>query len=192
MLKSQELKNKCKRISGNSIKGLLLKRKLNPAILSVLDKEDNYYLEKYINAINEKGYIPYIVEYNIEDMCDCKNMNFFDKKIIKRVAKHENKVEGFDIRGLKENPIKILASGLRKIKGPKKFKSKKTYRGKSIVRKTVDLAKGISKKYDNFLDRIVVNNTDNRIERQANINNEEKAKANKKEIKEIEEIEEIQ
>lgn len=193
ILKSQELKNKCKRISGNSIKGLLLKRKLNPAILSVLDKEEDYYLEEYIKAINEKGYIPYEVAYHVEGLCEyMKNINFFDRRIIKRVAKHENKVEGFDIRGLKENPIKRLASGLRKIKGPKKFKSKKSYRGKSIVRKPVDLAKSISKKYDNFLDRIVVNNTDNRIERQANINNEEKKKANKEEIKEIEEIEEIE
>ena len=192
ILKTSWMKNMSKRISGNSIKGFLLRRKLNPIIIRVLNREENReeYLEEYINKINGtlEYCLPYYIVDNLEGMKSNKQINYFDRKMLQRIARQEEKLQDdFVVYGLEEPTTKkLISAGLRKIKGPKSFKHIKSFKGKSIVKNAINLAKGLNKKYDDFLDRIVVNNTDNTIEKNAISRSSEKTKEQSENDKDFE------
>ena len=192
ILKTSWMKNMSKRISGNSIKGFLLRRKLNPIIIRVLNREENReeYLEEYINKINGtlEYCLPYYIVDNLEGMKSNKQINYFDRKMLQRIARQEEKLQDdFVVYGLEEPTTKkLISAGLRKIKGPKSFKHIKSFKGKSIVKNAINLAKGLNKKYDDFLDRIVVNNTDNTIEKNAISRSREKTKEQSENDKDFE------
>ena len=192
ILKTSWMKNMSKRISGNSIKGFLLRRKLNPIIIRVLNREENReeYLEEYINKINGtlEYVLPYYIVDNLEGMKSNKQINYFDRKMLQRIARQEEKLQDdFVVYGLEEPTTKkLISAGLRKIKGPKSFKHIKSFKGKSIVKNAINLAKGLNKKYDDFLDRIVVNNTDNTIEKNAISRSSEKTKEQSENDKDFE------
>ena len=192
ILKTSWMKNMSKRISGNSIKGFLLRRKLNPIIIRVLNREENReeYLEEYINKINGtlEYDLPYYIVDNLEGMKSNKQINYFDRKMLQRIARQEEKLQDdFVVYGLEEPTTKkLISAGLRKIKGPKSFKHIKSFKGKSIVKNAINLAKGLNKKYDDFLDRIVVNNTDNTIEKNAISRSSEKTKEQSENDKDFE------
>ena len=88
-----------KEITGNRFKAFLLKRKINPAVIRVLENEEE--IKEYLTAIynKETKELPFDL---IHDMTDSK-LNLVDKIKMKRFAKTENRLgakvigKGYDL-----------------------------------------------------------------------------------------------
>ena len=72
LMQKLKISEKCKEIAGGSIRGFLLKRKLNPEVLMVLDKYPEQ-CEEYIKSINNGGKNAFDIVHNLE------GASFFDK-----------------------------------------------------------------------------------------------------------------
>ena len=178
-LKSEEIKNLCKRISGSRIKGILLRRKLNPAIITALRNKNQEVLENYIETINGREELKFEVQHNLGS----NSLSFFDKRKMKRIAKTENEIDNFEVYGLNKG-VKQLVPGIirRKITGIKE--SKGIFRGKGLIKK---LGRQIIKKKDrlvelkdSFVNCLRVDNEENEIENRAlsNMNSSDRTKEN--------------
>ena len=178
-LKSEEIKNLCKRISGNRIKGILLRRKLNPAIITALRNKNQEVLENYIETINGREELKFEVQHNLGS----NSLSFFDKRKMKRIAKTENEIDKFEVYGLNKGVKQLAAATIRrKITGRKEEKRK--FRGKGLIKK---LGRQIIKKKDrlvelkdSFVNCLRVDNEENEIENRAlsNMNSSDRTKEN--------------
>lgn len=178
-LKSEEIKNLCKRISGNRIKGILLRRKLNPAIITALRNKNQEVLENYIETINGREELKFEVQHNLGS----NSLSFFDKRKMKRIAKTENEIDNFEVYGLNKGVKQLAAATIRrKITGIKESIGK--FRGKGLIKK---LGRQIIKKKDrlvelkdSFVNCLRVDNEENEIENRAlsNMNSSDRTKEN--------------
>lgn len=79
-----EISKICKEIAGGRIKGTLLKRKINPEIVAVLENNTEQ-LKEYINSIYNKKSLPFDLVHNLE------NTNILSKIKLNRFVKAEEK-----------------------------------------------------------------------------------------------------
>lgn len=90
----------CKEIAGGKIKGMLLKRKINPEIIAVL-QDNSEQIEEYINCIHKKEKLPF------ELVHDCNYINIFKKLKLNSFINAEAK-SGAIIKGKMFNKNKTL------------------------------------------------------------------------------------
>lgn len=74
----------CREIAGGKIKGALLKRKINPEIVAVLEN-DTKQLKEYISSISEKKDLPFELVHNLE------NTSIFSKLKLNKFVRAEEK-----------------------------------------------------------------------------------------------------
>lgn len=171
ILKSKEFKKANKEVSKNIIDEFLTRRKMNPALIGILDgieEEDKLLGEQlkkeYIDAIHGKGRTSFFVTHNREG----SRLNLIDRNIMKRAAKYEEKaLDNFKVYQNDSKVKKLMSATLRKIKGPKLSENEKHYKGKAITKiakKTLQFGKN---KFTTLKDRIKVNNENNVIEESA-------------------------
>lgn len=138
-------------VEPSKFKQFLLKRKLNPVILSTLnDNKQSTTILDYIEAIKNKENCENLeIKHDISHTVLKGNL----KRMMKRVAKTENKIDGMQVIGLQESKIAGLL-GKRKIKNiPSTIKEGIKLAGKI---KAVEKAKSLSK--NTFKNAIKVKN----------------------------------
>lgn len=128
-------------VEPSKFKQFLLKRKLNPVILSTLnDNKQSTTILDYIEAIKNKENCENLeIKHDLSHTVLKGNL----KRMMKRIAKTENKIDGMQVIGLQESKIAGLL-GKKKIKNkPSTIKEGIKLVGKI---KAVEAVKNISKK----------------------------------------------
>lgn len=92
----------CKEISGGRIKGALLKRKINPEVVAVLEHNTDQ-LKEYINSISEKKNLPFDLVHNL------LNTNLLSKIKLNRFVKAEEKAGAYICGKLFDKNSAIIA-----------------------------------------------------------------------------------
>lgn len=92
----------CKEIAGGRIKGALLKRKINPEVVAVLEHNTDQ-LKKYINSISEKKNLPFDLVHNL------LNTNLLSKIKLNRFVKAEEKAGAYICGKLFDKNSAIIA-----------------------------------------------------------------------------------
>lgn len=87
--KNLNVKELCKEISGNKIKGLLLGTKVNPAIIHAL-KDDPETVKAYITCLKEGKELPFELSHDLRN----SQLGMFDKMKMWVHARAENKIPG--------------------------------------------------------------------------------------------------
>ena len=77
------LKDICKEVAGGKIKGLLLRRKINPSIVEIL-KEDKDILKEYVTAINDRKELPFELTHDLEGLNPVKKFIKQRSSMLKR------------------------------------------------------------------------------------------------------------
>ena len=138
-------------VEPSKFKQFLLKRKLNPIVLSTLnDNKQSSTILDYIEAIKNKENCENLeIKHDLSHTVLKGNL----KRTMKRIAKTENKIDGMEVLGLKESKIAGLL-GKKKIKNkPVTIKENLKLAGRM---KPLEKARTISKKA--FTKTIRVNN----------------------------------
>ena len=128
-------------IEPSKFKQFLLKRKLSPIVLKVLNEnKQNKTIIDYIEAIKNKENCENLeIKHDLSKTVLKGNL----KRMMKRIAKTENKIDGMEVLGLQESKIAGLL-GKRKIKNiPSTIKEGIKLSGKI---KAVEAVKNFSKK----------------------------------------------
>ena len=128
-------------IEPSKFKQFLLKRKLSPIVLKVLNEnKQNKTIIDYIEAIKNKENCENLeIKHDLSRTVLKGNL----KRMMKRIAKTENKIDGIEVLGLQESKIAGLL-GKRKIKNkPSTIKDGIKFSGKI---KAVETVKNFSKK----------------------------------------------
>ena len=88
------IKTICEEIAGGRLKGALLLRKLNPAVVDVLST-NGAYLRKYIECMhsNSSEGLPFKLSHNRTK----SKLGFIDKIRMRRYARFENKIPGINV-----------------------------------------------------------------------------------------------
>ena len=139
LMQKLKISEKCKEIAGGNIRGFLLKRKLNPEVLMVLDKYPEQ-CEEYIRSINNGEKNAFDIVHNLE------GASFFDKFRSNAHVKAERKSGELVLGSLFG---KQVSDGLRQ-------------KAKALVEGSREAAK--TRKKDN---QWKVENKDNHIEKKA-------------------------
>ena len=139
LIKKSKISEKCKEIAGGNIRGFLLKRKLNPEVLMVLEKYPEQ-CEDYIKSIKNKEKGPFDVIHDLE------GASFLDKVKLNKYIRAERKSGALVLGGIFK---KQISTGVRQ-------KAKALLEGK----KQESRGKG-----DDWLEK--VDNKDNHIEKNA-------------------------
>lgn len=92
----------CKEIAGGRIKGALLKRKINPEVVAVLEHNTDQ-LKEYINSISEKKNLPFDLVHNL------LNTNMLSKIKLNRFVKAEEKAGAYVCGKLFDKNSAIIA-----------------------------------------------------------------------------------
>lgn len=92
----------CKEIAGGRIKGALLKRKINPEVVAVLEHNTDQ-LKEYINSISEKKNLPFDLVHNL------LNTNMLSKIKLNRFVKAEEKAGAYICGKLFDKNSAIIA-----------------------------------------------------------------------------------
>lgn len=92
----------CKEIAGGRIKGALLKRKINPEVVAVLEHNTDQ-LKEYINSISEKKNLPFDLVHNL------LNTNLLSKIKLNRFVKAEEKAGAYICGKLFDKNSAIIA-----------------------------------------------------------------------------------
>ena len=141
LMKKLKISEKCKEIAGGNIRGFLLKRKLNPEVLMVLDKYPEQ-CEGYIKSIKNGEKNDFDIVHNLE------GASFFDKFRLNKHVRAERKSGELVLGSLLG---KQVSDGLRQ-------------KAKALVEGSRETVK--SRKKDNeWLEK--VENKDNHIEKKA-------------------------
>ena len=138
---SEKIKEACKKIAGNRIKGAVLKRKLNPEVLAVLEGYPEQ-MENYITSIGkgEKGEIDLI--HNLE------NTSFLNKLKLNRFVRAE-KNAGAIVKGqlfeelLEQKETEKLDKPTEKVSDKKATKSEEIEQSEDVKKKTNERGKNM-------------------------------------------------
>lgn len=149
----------CKEIAGGRIKGALLKRKINPEIVAVLEN-DTEQLKEYISSISEKKNLPFELVHNL------LNTNILSKVKLNRFVKAEEKAGAYVSGKLFDKNRAITAKEKTKaLAGKVKENVKdKTEKVKDFSREKISNSKNKRNKKD-FVPK--VSNKNNEIEAKA-------------------------
>ena len=170
LFKDLKISDVCKELTDSKISSLLLKRKINPNIVSVL-REHPEQLKEYIISLKEKKDLPFELVHNLQDI------SLWKKFRLNKFAKIEEKL-GAKVLGKVFDKNKTLAQekGKKLIAGVKD----KTIEGVGIVKDNAAKAKDIAK---SFVPKI--NNKDSHIEAKANEAVKETQESMAKEVNEM-------
>ena len=138
---SEKIKEACKKIAGNRIKGALLKRKLNPEVLAVLEGYPEQ-MENYITSIGkgEKGEIDLI--HNLE------NTSFLNKLKLNRFVRAE-KNAGAIVKGqlfeelLEQKEKEKLDKPTEKVSDKKAIQSEEIEQSEDVKKQTNERGKNM-------------------------------------------------
>lgn len=149
----------CKEIAGGRIKGALLKRKINPEIVAVLENNSEQ-LEEYINCIHEKKKLSFDLVHNLLDT------SILSKIKLNRYVKAEKKAGAYVCGNLFDKNNAIIAKEKTKaLAGKVKENVKdKTEKSKDFSQEKMSSTKSKRKRKD-FVPKVF--NKNNEIEAKA-------------------------
>lgn len=168
--KRLDIKNICKEIAGGRLKGMLLGRKVNPEIVSVL-QNDPEQLKDYIASIYQNKELPFELTHNLE------GIGLLKKFQMNKFVKSEEKMGAKVIGKLFDKNRAIEGS-----KGRKMIEAAKEGVGKGVD-VTKEQAVKLKNKAKDFVPKI--SNKDNHIEEKANEAIKQSQEQTAKDVQEI-------
>ena len=115
IFKEPDIERTMETLEPSKIKRFFFKRKLNPIILEALNNNNQFVtMAEYMVAVRDSKKCETL---DVKHVLNGSVLKGKQKRMMRRIAKRENEIEGMEVIGLKENKISgLLESGKKKIK----------------------------------------------------------------------------